>query len=83
MKSERVIIVKMIERACYMMAYVAAKENTFSEAKEAVKRWHNNGRGAIVLWCSATGDWDNFNNDIDILDNGYQQAIEIAARKGD
>ena len=54
MTEERKVLVKMLDRACYMMGY-ASEFYDDAKAREAVIRWHSLGIGALQLWCSAYG----------------------------
>ena len=81
MNRDRRLLVNMMDRAAYMMAYVAAAAKTYERAKLDVNRWRDNAIGAITLWASATGNWDYFSDDIDTLDVSYQKAMDIVVTK--
>ena len=69
MTEERKVLVKMLDRAYYMMGY-ASEFYDDAKARGAVIRWYNLGIGALQLWCSAYGyDLLYFETDIECLDS--------------
>ena len=69
MPEERKVLVKMLDRAYYMMGY-ASEFYDDAKARGAVIRWYSLGIGALQLWCSAYGyDLLYFETDIECLDS--------------
>lgn len=69
MTEERKVLVKMLDRACDMMAFVSEYYEG-QKAREAVIRWRNTGACALQLWCSAY-DYDllDFETKLKCLDS--------------